>query len=415
MTRIVVLGGGFAGLGVARHLIGSRHHAQLDVTIVNRENYLLFTPMLPEVSSGLLEPRHIAQPIRSGLRGRGRFALGDVTDIDLGARTVRVKHSVTGDESAIPYDHLVIALGSESSTDGVPGAEDHSVPLKTLDDAISIRSKVIDALEAAAVARSDDERRRLLTFLIVGGGFAGVECAGELLAYVRAIRKQYTAVDGPTRVVLIAGSEHVLAQLPKRFGQRAAQMLARRGMEIVVHDDVASVDAGGLTLASGKRYEGRTIVWCGGVRVSTLVERLPLEHAKHHAIVVNADMSVPGRAGVWALGDCAQIPKPGGGSYPPTAQHAVREAPLLARNILAAASGRRTRPFRYRELGMMASLGDREGLADIAVRGLVSGFPAWLMWRAYYLSRLPGVYRKTRVAMDWALSLPFSEEIVSTT
>lgn len=413
MARIVVLGGGFAGLGVARALVRSRHRSQLDVTVVNRENFLLFTPMLPEVSSGSVEPRHVAQPIRSALRGRARFVLGTVTDVDFDSRRVKTTHSVTQAVSEIAYDQLVIALGSVSSTHGVPGAEEHSVPLKTLDDAICVRSKIITSFEAASVTEDEAERRKLLTFAIVGGGFAGVECAGELLGYVCAIRKQYPAVDGPTRVVLVAGTQTLLEQLPTRFGDRAADMLRRRGTEIVFNDDVASVDAGGLTLKSGKRFDARTVVWCAGVRVPPVVEQLGLEHSKHHAVIVGADMAVPGRPGVWALGDCAQIPKAGGGSYPQTAQHAVREAPLLARNVVAAIDGRPTRPFRYREAGMMASLGDREGLADIAGRAMVSGLPAWLMWRAYYLSRLPGAYRKARVAMDWTLSLPFPKDITS--
>ena len=226
---------------------------------------------------------------------------------------------------------------------------------------------------------------------------------------MRTIRKQYPAVDGPARVVLIAGAGRLLEQLPARFGDRAAQMLARRGMEIVFDDEVASVDAGGLTLKSGKRFDARTIAWCAGVRVPRWWSTCRSNDSKHHAIVVNGDMSVPGRAGVWALGDCAQIPKPGGGSYPQTAQHAVREAPLLGAQYPSPRSKAR-RPGRSAtaKLGMMASLGDREGLADIAGRAMLAGFPAWLLWRAYYLSRLPGAYRKTRVAMDWALSLPFS-------
>ncbi len=409
----MVLGGGFAGLGVARALTRSRRRSELDVTLVNRENFLLFTPMLPEVSSGSVEPRHIAQPIRSALRGRARFVLGSAIAVDLEARSVKTTHPVTGEGTDIAYDHLVIALGSDSSTHGIPGAQDHSVPLKTLDDAVSVRSQIIAAFEAAAVVQDDVERRRLLTVVVVGGGFAGVECAGELLAYLRAIRKQYPAADKPARVILVAGAGRLLEQLPRRFGDRAARMLVRRGTEVVFGDEVASVDARGLTLKSGRRFEAGTVAWCAGVRVSPLAENLSLEHSTHHAIVVDGDMSVPGRPGVWALGDCAQIPKPGGGSYPQTAQHAVREAPLLARNIVAAIRGRPTRPFRYREAGMMASLGNREGLADIAGRAMVSGLPAWLMWRAYYLARLPGAYRKTRVAMDWALSLPFPQDITS--
>jgi len=413
MAQVVILGGGFAGLGVARALGRSRAKARLDVTLVNRENYMLFTPMLPEVASGSVEPRHIGQPIRSALRGRIRFVLANVTGVDFQARRVHMEHPLTGVVNDMPYDHLVIALGAESSTHGTPGAQDHSTPLKTLDDAVCIRSKLVHALEAAAVASDDAERRRLLTLVVVGGGFTGVEAVGELLAYLRAVGEQYPAPDREVRVVLVAGSGRLLEQLPKRFGDRAQAMLSRRGIEVVLNDDVAAVDAGGLTLKSGKRYEASTIVWSAGVRIPPLIAELDVTHSEHHAIVVQPDMSVEGRSGVWSLGDCAHIPKPGGGAFPQTAQHAIREASVLARNIIAVERGRPTRSFRYKEAGMMASLGGREGLADIAGRAMISGFPAWLMWRGYYLSQLPGAYRKVRVAADWALALPFAKDVTS--
>ncbi len=312
------------------------------------------------------------------------------------------------------YDQLVIALGAVSSTHGIPGAQAHTFGLKTLADAIRLRDQLIRSLEAAAVSRDDAERGRLLTVAVVGGGFTGVEAAGELLAYLRAAAREYRVLAADSlRVVLVAGGARILEQLPARFGSRAQAMLAERGIEIVLGDEVASVDAGGLTLKSGRRFESKTVVWSAGVRVPELVENLDLPHSEHHAIQTNADFSVAGRPGVWALGDCASVPKPGGGWYPQTAQAAVREGALLARNIDAVLRGRSTRPFRYRNKGMMASLGAREGLAELPGGRMLAGFAAWLLWRGYYLWRLPGAARKTRVALDWTLSLPFPEDIAS--
>jgi len=411
-ARVVVLGTGFAGLTLARALARHRREPQLALTAVNRQNFALFTPLLPEVASGALESRHVAEPFRTSVP-RARFVLGEVEHVDFERRSVSTRHPVTGKVNGIAYDQLVIALGAVSTTHGVPGADAHALPLKTLNDAVRLRAHLIRSLEAATVADAG-ERRALLTVAVVGGGFTGVEAAGETFAYLNRMRREYPALGSErVRVVLVAGGARLLEQFPERFSERARAMLTRRGVELILRDDVASVDAGGLTLKSGVRHAAKTVVWAAGVRVPELVEKLDVPHAAHHAIAVNADLSVPQRPGVWALGDCAHVPKPGGGAYPQTAQHAVREAALLARNLVASLRGGATRPMRYRSLGMMASLGDREGLADLGGRALIAGLPAWLLWRAYYLSRLHGAYRKTRVALDWTLSLPFPPDIAS--
>ncbi len=409
--RVVILGGGFAGLATARALERRRDVA---VTVVARENYSLFTPMLPEVASGGIEPRHIAQPLRVALRS-STFELGEVTAVDFDRKVVRVGETTTQGTREVTYDALVIALGATTSTHHIPGAGDHTYPLDTLDDATRLRRATIAMLELAAPSTDRAERREALTFVVVGGGFTGVEAAGELQGYVRRVVRYYPGIArGDVRVVLVAGSDDLLHQLPARFGKRAAKMLAARGIEVVLSDDVASVDAGGLSLKSGKRYASRTIVWSAGVRPSPLVETFDLRKSKHHAIEVGADFAVPQRENVWALGDCAAIPKPGGGSYPQTAQDAVREGALLSRNIGAAFHGRKQRAFRYASPGMMASLGARQGLAELGPGIMIAGFPAWLLWRGYYLSRLPGLGRKVRVALDWFLNLPFPGDIAST-
>jgi NADH dehydrogenase len=411
--RIVILGAGFAGMNVARHLERLAHRDEIVVTIVNRENYMLFTPMLPEVSSGSIEPRHIAPPLRAILHSSS-FELGDVTGVDLEQRTVALKRRRGEGVASIPFDQLVVALGAETSTHGIPGAEEHSFALKTMQDAVALRDVTITALENAATASDDKERRSLTTFVVVGGGFTRVEAAGELLAFLRSAARFYPRIQSSDiRLVLIAGSDHLLEQLPPRLGKRAHEMLGRRGVEVVLGDEVAAVDAGGISLSSGKRYETRCVVWSAGVRPAPLAGQLALAHSKHHAIVVNADLSVSGTPGVWALGDCAQIPKPGGGSYPQTAQHAVHEAERLARNLLATLRDRQTRPYTYRARGMIASLGAHEGLAELGGRVTIAGLPGWLIWRTYYLLQLPGNDRKARVALDWSLDFPFPVDIAS--
>ncbi|HEY5340414.1 MAG TPA: NAD(P)/FAD-dependent oxidoreductase [Candidatus Aquilonibacter sp.] len=412
--RVVIVGGGFAGMNVALHLERSARRGEVAVTIVNRENYMLFTPMLPEVCSGSIEPRHIAPPLRAILR-KTAFELGDVAGVDVKGHTVSVRRRRDEGTATLPFDHLVVALGAENSTHGVPGAAEHTYPLKDLHDAISLRDVTITALENAATVTGDKERRCLTTFVVAGGGFTGVEVAGELLAFLRSAAQFYPRIErDDVRLVLIAGSDRLLEQLPPALGERAHDLLGRRGVDIVLDDQVASVDAGGITLASGKRYETRCVVWSAGVRPAPLAAKLDLEHSKHGAIAVNADLSAVGTPGIWALGDCAHIPMPGGGAYPQTAQHAVHEAKRMALNLLATLRGRATKPYVYRARGMMASLGAHEGLAEIGGRVTITGLAGWFLWRTYYLSQLPGNDRKARVALDWTLDFPFPQDIAST-
>jgi NADH:ubiquinone reductase (H+-translocating) len=410
MTEVVVLGGGFAGVSTVQEL-ERRAPAHVNVTLVNRENFFLFTPMLPEVASGSIDMRAIAQPLRASLR-RTHFVLGEAHTIDVRARTVTVRHPVLQTESTIRYDHLVLALGSETSTLGVAGVEEHAYPLKTLPDAGRLRARIGGAFEAAAASNDRVERDRLLRFVIVGGGFTGVEAAGELDGYVRRLHRYYPLLNDLTPEVVIIEHEHrLLVELPSAFGKYAAASLRRREVRLELGEEVASVDAAGLTLKSGKRHESGTVIWTAGVEPAPIVKKLGLETSKHGALIVNADLSVPGIPGLWSAGDCARVPKPDGGEYAPLAQNAVHEGPLLARNVLAAIEGKPTTRFHYRRLGMMASLGHHDGIAQLPGNRKVTGLPAWLLWRAYYLTRLPGIPRKLHVAADWTLSGLFAPNI----
>jgi len=412
MERILILGSGFAGIATARGLERKLRADEAAITVVGRDNFTLFTPMLPEVSAGGLETRHVVTPVRAQLK-RAQYVLGDVIAIDLDAKAVDVQHSITGAKQTLAYDQLVLALGSVTSTFGIPGVAEHALPLKSLEDAERFRNRIIASLEIADVTADPLERARLLTYVIVGGGYTGVEGAGELIDLFHSITKFYTSIEpSEVRIVLIEAGQALLAGLPAGMGTYTEQNLRSRGVELVMGDGVTSLDDRAIHLASGTTIPTGTVLWSAGVRPTSVLKDLPLQHARNGGIVVNRDMSVPDRPGVWALGDCAWIPmKTAGEWYPMTAQHAIREGPALAKNIAAALHARPTKPFDFTALGTMASLGARRGVAAMRGGVVITGFLAWFLWRTYYLSRLPGLDRKVRVAFDWALGLIFPRDI----
>ena len=409
-TRIVILGGGFAGMATAHALERRLYATDADITLVSRENFSLFTPMLPEVSSGNLETRHVITPVRAQLH-RSKFMLGDVIAVDLESKSVEVEHSITRAKQTVRYDQLVFALGGVTSTFGLPGVTERALPLKTLEDAERIRNHTISMLELAAITSDPEERKKLLTFVFVGGGFTGVEAAGEMTDFFKSVLRYYRPLTtDDLDVVLIEGGGKLLPELMRGMGEYSARSLVRRRVRVLVNTMVAGANDEGLQLKDGTTIGTRTIVWSAGVKPSPAVADLGLEK-RRGAVVVNADFSVPGHPGVWALGDCASTPSKDGGFVPATAQHAIREGPLLADNIIATMKGSPTKPFEFESLGMMASLGARQGVASLFNKYLVTGFPAWALWRTYYLARLPGLDRQARVAFDWTLGLIFPRDI----
>jgi NADH dehydrogenase len=419
MTRIVVLGGGFAGVAVARRLEKKLRRDEAEIALVSRDNFTLFTPMLPEVSSGGLEPRHVATPVRAQLR-RTTFVLGEIARVDLDVKSVEARHPITGTITRLEYDHIVLALGSVTSTFGIPGVAEHTLPLKTLEDAETLRNRVIAALEQAVVTPPGPERDRLLTFVVVGGGYTGCECAGELVDFFHSIVPFYRTLRmRDVRMILIEAGTALLPDLPAGMGRYTTRHLARRQVELILGDGVTRIDGDGISLASGKHVSSATVVWSAGVRPSPVLRDLPgVAHARNGGIVTNEDMSVAGRAGVWALGDSAWIPtRPDADLndknawYPATAQHAIREGPVLGDNLVASLRGKPTKPFRYASLGTMASLGGRRGVAALPGGFVLTGFIAWVLWRGYYLARLPGLDRQVRVAFDWAIGVLFPRDI----
>ena len=410
-ARIVILGGGFGGIAVATHLERRSDARETEMVLISRENFSVFTPMLPEVSSGALDIRHVVTPIRSQLR-RTQFILADVGSLDLTLRRVNYVHTLTGESSEIAYDHLVVAFGSSTSTFGLPGVAERVFALKTLEDAGILRNRLVALLELADSTTDARQIARYLTVAVVGGGFTGVEAAGELIELFRSVIRFYPRVHRESvRIVLIEGGTSLLPGLPPRMGEYSAEHLRGRGVEILTGDGVASADDEGIVLQSGRRIETATIVWSAGVAPSATIERSPLPRTKRGTIIVEPTMRVRGFDDIWALGDCAAIPNGTGGFYPATAQHAIREGPVLAGNILATLRGQEPKPFCYTDLGMMASLGGRRAVAQLPGDHVLTGWPAWFLWRTYYLLRLPGLDRKLRVAFDWTLEMLFPRDI----
>ena len=415
-SRVVIVGGGFGGVGAAQRLeqLPSRG-AGLETSLVSQSNYMLFTPMLAEVASSALDAQHISAPVRA-VCPNTQFHRADVESIDAERRVVRVRTDPSAPIDELPYDQLVLALGSVPSYHGLPGLEEHSFSLKSLADATRLRNHVISLLERADLEIGEVDRRRLLTFVVVGGGFAGTEIIAELLDLVRSVARYYQNIHpDELRFVLVHSRDRILPELSPGLGGYALNKLRQRGIEFILNERLAGADSEGISLQSGARVETRTLVWTAGNQPNPLLATVPCEKSRGGAVLVDGTLRVRGMADTWAVGDCAQIPDPDneGKFYPPTAQHALREGKHVAENIAAVLEGGTPKQFRFRAIGLLVALGHLTGVAEI--RGLrFSGLIAWLMWRTIYLSKLPGTERKVRVALDWGLDLIFPRDIVVT-
>jgi NADH:ubiquinone reductase (H+-translocating) len=395
----LVLGGGFAGGYVAR-LLGKR-----GATIVSPENFMLYTPLLPEAASGTLEPRHVVVPLRL-MCPHAELLLGRATDVDTEHRRVTVE--TEDGVRTLAYDELVVALGAISRTLPIPGLADHALGFKSLADAIHLRNHVLRRLEAASAATSEGQRRRELTFVFVGAGYAGVEALAELADLVRDALRHYPALrDEPQHWVLVDAAEKILPEIPTRLGDYAAQQLARRGVDIRVKTTLESVEPHAAVLSDGSRILTSTVVWTAGVRANPANERLGMPLDDRGRVLVNRLLKVEGVPHVWGLGDGARVPNEAtpGSFDPPTCQHALRQARRLVKNLTG-----EPKPYRYRMLGQVATLGRYKGIADV-VDLRFRGFAGWFVTRSYHLYQLPLLTRKLRVVADWTTSLFFRRDI----
>lgn len=415
--RVLVLGGGFAGVETARHLEKlTRRRDDIEIWLVSRENFTLFTPLLPEVCSGMLEARHCVTALRAQLRRPSSWAVtAEVEAIDLDAKIVSVTGG-DGDQHRLSYDSLVVALGGETATFGIKGIAEYAVGMKTLADAFALRNRIIEMLERAELEENEEERRAQLTFVVGGAGFSGVETAGEIEDFIRRVRTRYYPKIGrdEPKGHIIELKNRVLPEMPVEMGEYAAKRLARRGYEIHLDTPLKEVREDGVVIGEGTFIPSRTVVWTGGVQPSSVVRKAGIEVDRAGRAVTKATMETS-REGVWAIGDCALIPNIAvkGAYHAPTAQNAVREATQLARNILATIEhrGATPQPFRYRTIGTLASIGHHTGVGVVfGIR--IRGWIAWFMWRGYYWSRVPGVGGKARVALDWFLNALFGSDPV---
>jgi len=408
--RIVIVGGGFGGVAAAKRFERlALRGAPIDVTLVSDSNFLLFTPMLAEAASGAVEASHISAPVRSAV-AHTRFRYGRVDSVDTTGRTVHI-----GSES-LRYDHLVLAAGSVPHAFGLPGVREHAWTMKNLADAVRLRNHVLALLERADVEPDPERRRELLTFVVAGAGFAGTEVVAELFDLVHTVSRYYPGVgQDESRFVLVHPGARILPELPAELGEYARQRLTARGIECVLGVRVVEAEADRVLLSDGDRIATRTFVWTAGNRPSPLVDLLPRPSGDVGPLVTDAALRVTGLDGVWAVGDCARVPDPAnaGKPCPPTAQHALRQGKTVADNIAAAVADREPVEFRFRTLGVLVALGHRTAAADIRGR-LFSGFAAWLLWRAVYLAKLPGIEKRIRVFLDWTLDLAFPRDIVVT-
>jgi NADH dehydrogenase len=414
--RIVVLGGGFAGVYAAKRLeerLGRRD--DVEIALVNKENYFVFQPLLPEVISGTIGLTDVVSPLRRLLK-KTDVHVREVEAIDLAAKTVTLAPGFHPHGHVLPYDHLVIAMGTVTDFRGLRGLPEHAFPFKNLADALHLRNHVIRALEEAAIEKEDAElRRRLLTFVVAGGGFSGVEVTAELNDFLHHALKHYRSIDRrEVRVVLLHSQERILPEMPAGLAAYAEKILRRRGVEVLLNTRLAAATAESAILADGTVIATRTLVSTVPSHPHPLVETLPLERAKNGRIVVDASLRARGADGVWALGDCAQVPAPDGGFSPPTAQHATRQATTCADNIAALVEGKgetALKPMTFKGLGKMGSLGRRSAVAEMFGMKF-SGFIAWFLWRTIYLLKLPGWGRRLKVAASWTLDLLLPPETV---
>jgi NADH:ubiquinone reductase (H+-translocating) len=418
--RIVILGGGFAGVSTAQELAKQLRREKrlarasgdpgVSITLINRENYFVFQPLLADIISGAIETTHVVVPLRRMLR-YVEVEVGYVEDIDPVRRFVTVHRRESGHEFRVEYDALVVALGSVTDFSAVPGMAEHAVGVRTLGDAFYLRNRALSMLEEAANEADGDRRDALLTFVVVGGGSTGVEVAAELEDLLRTASRTFATLP-PPRVVLVHSRPYVLPEFGERLGRYATKKLAQAGVRVMLGRRLTRVDADRVVLDDGSEIHAGTVVSTVGNAPHPILARLDGALDARGWIAPDATFAVPGLERVWAVGDVASIIDPHTRRpMPATAQHAVREGPHAAHNILAVLAGGSATPFDYSQKGMLVSLGRFRGVGEIL--GIkVSGFLAWFLWRGYYLLRLPSLERRIRVAIDWTLELFLGHDVI---
>ena len=407
--RVLILGGGFGGVYVAVHLgklLSKKELEEIEIALVNRENYIVFQPLLPEVVSASVELNHVIAPIRR-MAPKARLFTRDVESIDPGQRIVTLAPGIRPSTTSIHYNHLVIALGTRLDHSKIPGMREHAHPFKYLGDALYLRNQLVHALEEAEAETDPDMRRRLLTFVVAGGGFSGVECIAEMNDFLRdAVNVYHNISEKDLRLILLQRGERILPELTESLAAFAHKLLAKRGVEIRLGAELKAASADAVVVEDKRSGQTETIATRTTIATvpagpHPLLVSLAFPQDKGR-IVVNQETEVPGWPGVWALGDCAAIKQIDGQMSPPTAQHALRQARTCAENIVASFRGTPKKIFAFTGLGKLGSLGRRSAVAEMFGIHL-KGFIAWLFWRGVYVTKFPGVDGQLRLIADWFL------------
>src|SRR6201982_1195667 len=413
-TRVVIAGGGFAGLYAAMHF-DKRLARQADgeVTLISRDNFILFTPMLHEVAAGDLYPGDIVNPLRRILR-HVKVVEADVCTVDLTGRIVGCRGGIAEHELNFEFDHLLLTLVSETNICTMDGVRDWSVTMKILTDAALLRNRMVALLEEASLQSDEAARRQLLTFVTAGGGFSGTETTGAVNDFVRETVRYYPQLgEELIRVVMVHPGNFILPKLGEELGRYAEHKLRQRKVEVIKGPRVANYDGVLVTLSDATAIPAATLIWTAGVKPSPVIAQLPCQKERGR-LLVSEYLAVTGVPGLWAAGDCAAVPILNTENFhPPTAQHGLREGVTVAKNIEAVVLDRPLKSFRYQMMGQLASIGHHTGVA--MVFGIkFSGFIAWWFWRGVYLMKLPRLAKKLRVMASWTLDLFFGQEIEQT-
>ena len=400
--RVVVIGGGFAGIYTGLGLEKAMREGALEVVLINRKNFFLYYPILPEVCSGGVEPRHVLVPLRD-IFSQCLLLDAEVVGIDFAEQRVFVKYGTPLEYGDLSYDHLVIAAGADANLKLVPGVEPHAFTFRSVEDAIALRNQIGDMLEDAELETDPARRQELLTFVVVGGGSTGVEVLSEVESFLSGIVGKYRVRREEIRLILMDLAPHILAEVGPELGDYALRQIRSRGVEVMLETSTQEVFPDHVLLSDGREIRTRTVIWTIGLAPPALLGQLDLPKDRKGYLLPEATMQVPGVANVWALGDCARITAPNGKPFPPTAQHAVRQGKQLAKNLLAVTRGETPARYCFEPVGTLVSIGGKKGVATLRGRH-VKGWLAWAMWRGIHLALMPSADRRIRLVIDWMLS-----------
>ncbi len=403
VKKILILGGGFGGITALRKIEKKFQKEPVEITIVSTENFFLFTPMLPQVASGLLHPSNISTPIRHFCK-KAKFLQATVDSIDLDQQLITIQRSFDNKVRTLEYDYLILALGGQSNFFKNDNLEKHSFSMKSIEDAIAVRNHVILMLEQAAQTGNYELQRTLLTFVVIGGGFAGVETISEINQFVkRSISKSYPSINPKNiNMILISSRDRILPEINEKLSKKAWDFLEKDGIDILKNTKADDAGEEYVMLSNGGKLSCATLIWTGGITMNKVVSELKCEHGTNGRILVDEMLRMKNRENVFVLGDCALIKDDSLDSfYPSTAQHAIKEGTLIAENLaLLYNHKKKLKKFSFHSLGVMAIIGDRVGIATLAGHN-ISGISAWAIWRAYYLSKVPTFDKKLKISLDW--------------